>query len=86
MGGQHDWSGMISLHLGGHLSYYDVQKRNLIDLELTAPTQLRDVLTQLGIPVGEIFLVVVNGEVIPLDEACIEPDDRIEIFPPMGGG
>lgn len=76
----------MSLHLGGYLNQYDAQKRKDIDLELTSPRLLKDVLAQLGIPFGEIFLVVVNSELVPLDEAWAKPGDRIEIFPPMGGG
>lgn len=76
----------MSLHLGGYLNYFDAQKRKDIELELTSPTWLKDILAQLGIPVGEIFLVVVNSELVPLEDACVKPGDRIEIFPPMGGG
>jgi sulfur carrier protein ThiS len=74
------------LHLGGHLSYFDVQNRTHIDLKLETPTRLVDILTQLGIPFGEIYLVIVNDEVISLQEANINPGDKVEVFPPMGGG
>ncbi|MBN1537420.1 MAG: MoaD/ThiS family protein [Anaerolineales bacterium] len=76
----------MSLHLGGYLHYYDSQKRKDIDLVLTSPTFLKDLLNHLGVPVGEIFLVVVNSESVPLEDAWVKPGDRIEVFPPMGGG
>jgi len=76
----------MSLYLGGHLSYFDAQNRSHIDLEIDAPTRLVDILTQLGIPFGEIFLVIVNREIMPLEDAKVEPGDKIEVFPPMGGG
>ncbi len=76
----------MSLHLGGYLNYFDPQKRKEIDLELTSPTWLKEILTKLGIPVGEIFLVVINGELVPLEDACVKPGDHVEVFPPMGGG
>lgn len=76
----------MSLYLGGHLSYFDVQNRKKIDLELETPTRLVDILTQLGIPCGEIYLVIVNGEIITLAEANIIAGDKVEVYPPMGGG
>lgn len=86
MGSRHDRGYVTSLHLGGHLSYFDAHNRTHIDLEFEQPARLVDILKQLGIPFGEIFLVIVNGEIVPLQEANVSAGDKVEIFPPMGGG
>ena len=43
----------MRLHLGGHLDWYDPQKRAWLDLHLDTPLLLTDLLQQLGIPAGE---------------------------------
>jgi sulfur carrier protein ThiS len=76
----------MRLHLGGHLNYFDAQQRANFEVELAGKQRLVDLLTKLKIPVGEIFLVSINGEAVPLEEAWVQPDDNVQLFPPMGGG
>jgi sulfur carrier protein ThiS len=76
----------MRLHLGGHLNYFDAQQRADFEVEVVGKQCLADLLTNLKIPAGEIFLVSINGEVIALDDAWVLPDDYVQLFPPMGGG
>jgi hypothetical protein len=76
----------VMLTLGGHLSFYDTQKRSLLKLSLAQPIGLSELLVQLGIPVSEVDLVAVNGEQSNLAEAWIVPGDKVALYPPMGGG
>jgi sulfur carrier protein ThiS len=87
----------VRVHLGGHLNWYDPQRRSRLELDpqtvgtgcgggqggwLTPVALVRF----LGLPRGEIALVVVNGRVAGLDGILLDPDDRVEFYPAIGGG
>ena len=76
----------MRLHLGGHLSWYDPQKRSWLELSLSEPTALIELVRQLKLPVEEIAISVVNGHAVSLDEVRVSGDDRVELYPPIGGG
>jgi sulfur carrier protein ThiS len=76
----------MHLHLGGHLNYFDELQRPDLEIELVGRQRLVDVLARLRIPTGEIFLVSINGEVVAMEAAWIQPDDHVQLYPPMGGG
>jgi sulfur carrier protein ThiS len=74
------------LTLGGHLSFYDDLRRKHIQVYLEKPAPLNDLLSRLGVPLEEINFASVNGELVSLAEVWVAPGDRIELYPPMGGG
>ena len=76
----------MRLHLGGHLDWYDPQKRAWLDLRLDAPLLLTDLLQQLGIPPGEVAIVAVDRRAVPLEGTTVSDGNRVELYPPMGGG
>jgi sulfur carrier protein ThiS len=76
----------LKLHLGGHLNFYEPQRRAWIELALDAPQQLEDVLAGLGIPPGEVALVVINGALAQEEAPMFSDKDKVELYPPMGGG
>ncbi len=81
----------MRLHLGGHLSWYDPARRSTFDVDLCAlglPARvpLADLLARLGLPAGEVAIVVINGRPAPPGEAVAGEDDRVELYPPIGGG
>jgi len=76
----------MRLHLGGHLNYFDALQRANLEIELVGKQRLEDVLARLRIPAGEIFLVSINGVVVALEDAWIQPGDHVQLYPPMGGG
>lgn len=76
----------MRLHLGGHLSWYDPQKRSWLELHLSKPISLVELVRQLGLPEGEIAVVAVNRRAISLEEAIVSDGDRVELYPPLGGG
>jgi len=77
----------MKLHLGGHLSWYDPQKRSWIEIKLSAPAMLGEVLKTLGVPVAEIAVGAVNGAAIfSFEDVRVRDEDRVELFPPVGGG
>ena len=77
---------MIELHLGGHLSFYAPQKQSRFNLPVDQPTELEGILQKLGVPLAEVAIGAVNGELVELPAARVNPGDRIELYPPMGGG
>jgi sulfur carrier protein ThiS len=87
----------VRVHLGGHLCWYDSDKRAWLELDpRTIPVGRRDGLSdlltpadlagRLGLPRAEIALVAVNGRIVDPDTAPLAPDDRVEFYPPIGGG
>ncbi len=75
----------MRIHLGGHLSWYDPQKRTDLDIPLSSPTDLAAVVRQIGLPVDEISVIAVNGASTGLD-VQVSDSDSVELFPPIGGG
>jgi sulfur carrier protein ThiS len=76
----------MKLHLGGQFSLYIPGHPPSVEVPLMKPTRLSDVLTGLAIPVADIHLAVVNGQIVELEEAVVSDQDEVKIFPPVGGG
>jgi sulfur carrier protein ThiS len=75
----------VKIHLGGHLNFYDAQKRAWIERRVPEPMRVSELARELGLPTGEILLVTVNGRVIP-DDVIVADTDRVEFYSPIGGG
>lgn len=76
----------MRLYLGGHLNWYDREKRAWHEIPLSAPTPLRALVQQLGLLLAEVTTVVLNGALVELDNAQIQDGDCVELFPAIGGG
>jgi sulfur carrier protein ThiS len=76
----------MKLYLGGQLSFYLPGHPSRVEVELEETTRLSEVLTKLGIPVPEIGLATINGEMVDLQEAMVSPQDEVKIYPPVSGG
>ena len=76
----------MRIHLGGHLNFYHPQKDKWLEVELEQPTPLRIILDGSGIPLGEVYLVVVDGELVNLQEAIVSEQSEVKLFPAVGGG
>ena len=50
----------MEVHLGGHLAFYDRQKRSRFEVHLDAETPLLEVIRMLGVPEAEIAVAAVN--------------------------
>lgn len=74
------------IYLGGHLNFYHPKKEKWLKVELDRPTSLRVILSNAGIPLGEVHLVVINGEVVELQNAIISNDDTVKLYSAVGGG
>jgi sulfur carrier protein ThiS len=76
----------MKLHLGGFFSFYVPHSPQWLEIELPSPKPLSQVLDEIGIPIGEVNLIVVNKELVDLPEAIVKNDDEVRIYPPIGGG
>jgi sulfur carrier protein ThiS len=76
----------VKLYAGGLLDFYFPGRRNRIVLELKEPTRLGEVLTGLGVPLAEVHLVVVNGQLVDLAETVVSDQDEVKIYPAVNGG
>jgi sulfur carrier protein ThiS len=76
----------MKLFLGGYLDFYNPQPGSPLIIELDQPVVLTTILTDLGIPLEEVQLVVVNGELVELEKAVVTAQDEVKIFSAVGGG
>ena len=76
----------MKLNLGGQLSFYLPGHPRRLEVQLDGPTWLRDVLTNLGIPIAEIYLVAVNGEMVDPQNTLVSQEDEVKLYPPVDGG
>lgn len=76
----------MEVHLGGHLAFYDPQKRSRFEVHLDAEAPLLEVIRMLGVPEAEIAVAAVNRAIVALAEARVDDADRLDLYPPMSGG
>jgi sulfur carrier protein ThiS len=76
----------MEVHLGGHLAFFDREKRSRFQVHVEAETALLDLIRELGIPEAEIAIAAVNRTIVSLPEARVGDADRLDLYPPMSGG
>ena len=76
----------MRIFLGGHLNFYHPKKDKWLAVELKGSTALTDLLNDAGIPLTEVQLVAINGEVVQLQNALVSEGDEVKVFSAVGGG
>ena len=76
----------MKLYLGGYYSFYTHEKNRWMDIHLEQPTPLSEIINRLGIPTAEVFLTVLNGEVVELEQTMVSDPDEVKLFPDISGG
>ena len=76
----------MRIFLGGHLNFYHPKKDKWLEVELENSTTLAKLLKDGGIPLHEVQLVAVNGEVVDLQDAMVSEGDEVKVFSAVGGG
>jgi sulfur carrier protein ThiS len=76
----------MKLYLGGHFAYYLPDHPHWVEIALPEETRLVEVLAGLDLPLGDVQLVVLNGEVVDLETTIVKDVDQVKLFPPVGGG
>ncbi len=76
----------MRVHLGGHLSWYEPERKAWVELHPAGPVTPLAVLRELGVPPGEVAVVRVNRHAAALEDTALAESDTVEFFPPVGGG
>lgn len=78
----------MRVHLWGELGFYGPGRRSRFEVTLERPMPLAEALALLGVPVADIDVAGVNGEVVRVDDPAVlvTDADRIDCFPPTSGG
>jgi sulfur carrier protein ThiS len=74
------------LYAGGYLTFYTPDQTPEVERVLASPIELRALLMEIGIPVAEVQLVILNGEIVDLTGAQVQNQDLVKIFPGVDGG
>ena len=73
----------LSSTLRKHVSDYDPSRG--IRIEVEAGMTVRDLCERLRVPGAEVKVIMVNGRSVGFNKP-LNRDDRVALFPPVGGG
>jgi len=76
----------MRIYLGGHLNYYHPTKAWWLEVDIKSTIPLVDILEDSGIPLGEVYLIVLNGEKVELNETLVSNQDEVRLYSAVGGG
>lgn len=76
----------MRIYLGGHLNFYHPSKDRWLAIEIKGSKPLSAILEDVGIPLAEVQLVALNGEVVDLGDAVVSEMDEVRVFSAVGGG
>ncbi len=76
----------MKLYAGGHLTFYMPGRKHTLEISLSEPTPLREVLARLGLPLPEVALAAVNGELVETETAVVSDSDQVRVFSAVNGG
>ena len=76
----------MKLASGGYLTFYMPERKRSIEIQLNGPILLKEILTDLHIPLEEIHLVALNSEQADVETAIIRNTDVVQIFSSVDGG
>jgi sulfur carrier protein ThiS len=76
----------MKLYTGSYFAFFTSNRSHWVDMELRQPTRLTDILSELGIPAGEVHLVVLNDELLESTDTLISNDDVVRLYPAVNGG
>ena len=76
----------MKLYIGSYFAFFTSERSHWVDIELSKPTRLTDILFDLNIPAGEVHLVVLNDELVESPEILVSNDDVVRLYPAVNGG
>jgi molybdopterin converting factor small subunit len=78
----------VRIHLWGELGFYGPERRSRFEFHLEREMPLVDVLRLIGVPVADVAVTGLNGEVVRIDDPTltVTDADRLDLFPPTSGG
>lgn len=79
-------SKLIHVTVGGYLAFFAPRKQRAFEVPAAPGLDLLDLLSGLGIPIPEVALMVVNGEVISDLGWLVSAGDQVKFFSASDGG
>lgn len=76
----------MKLTAGGYLAFYLPGRKSPVEVPVKPETRLLSVLDALGIPLGEVNLVAVNGRAVDLHTAVVGDEDEVHVVSAVDGG
>jgi sulfur carrier protein ThiS len=76
----------MRIYLDRYFNFYSRSRQPWVEVDFVEPARLSDVLENVGIPIAEVHLAVINGEAVDPHEIYISQKDQVKIYPPLGGG
>jgi len=76
----------MKLYLGSYFAFFTSGREHWIEVEIPNSAPLTEILSALGIPAGEVHLVVVNDELLESTNTLISDGDVVRLYPAIGGG
>ncbi len=78
----------MQVRLHGSLGFYGPDRRERFEVALGRELTIGDAVRLVGVPLAEIAVAGLNGEVVRLDDPAItvSDEDRLDLFPPSSGG
>jgi molybdopterin converting factor small subunit len=76
----------MKLYLGSYFAFFTPDRRHWVEVDMPKPALLTEILMELGISLGEVHLVVVNGELLESTDTLIFDGDTVKLFPAVDGG
>ena len=76
----------MKLYTGGHLSFYMPGRKQSLELVIDAPKPLIEILAQIGIPLSELAITVINGDLVQAEAAVVHDGDQVRVFSAVDGG
>ena len=78
----------MKVHLWGELGFYGPGRQSRFEAPIEGELPLLEALRRLGVPVAEVAVCGLNGEVVRVDDPSlgVHDVDRLDLFPATSGG
>lgn len=76
----------MKLYLGSYFAFFTSGREHWVEVEISNPIPLTQILSELGVPAGEVHLVVVNNALMESTDTVISDGDIVRLYPALGGG
>jgi sulfur carrier protein ThiS len=76
----------MKLIAGGHLAFFLPGRKSPVEVSVKSPVLLTIVLTDVGIPLGEVSLAAVNGHAVDLHAVVVRDEDEVLVVSAVDGG
>ena len=76
----------MKLYIGSYFAFFTSNRNHWVEIALQQPSRLIDILSKLGIPPGEVHLVVLNNELLESTDTLVSDEDTVRLYPAINGG